>query len=211
MIHCIGDSHITLFTGQDVIPPVYPEPSHDLLPEFQTYRLGAVLAYNLKETGHTSHGREKLLSALSTIAAGSKVLLVFGEVDIRTQLIKQAKQQKKSIHWVVVRCVSRYFDVVQEVANDYQAMVWATPPQSMAEYSSHKFPTIGTGQERNAVARLFNKKLERLCIEADIPFISVFDDVVSPENVSDMDYFFDSAHLSQKALPFALEALADYL
>lgn len=210
-IHCIGDSHITLFTGQDIIPPVYPGISDDTLASFQTYRLGAVLAYNLREGGHTSQGREKLLSVLSTIATGSKVMLVFGEIDVRTQLIKQAKLQKKSINWVVKRCVARYFHVIAEVGTDYQVLVWATPPQSMTTHSSNKFPTVGTGQERNAVARLFNAELKRLCDEYLVPFVSIFDAIVNADNETDMGYLFDTAHLSQKALPFALEALQEYL
>lgn len=211
MIHVVGDSHCSLFSGQDNVVPQYPERSDDKLSQFRTYRLGAVLAFNLLEYGHTSQGRERLEQCLAEIPMHETIMLIFGEIDVRTQLIKQARLQKKSQQMVVLKCVERYFTVIHELAQTRPILVWNAPPQSMSTFSSNKFPTVGTGQERNKVARLFNRMLAERCEKHKIPFISIFDHVVDADNVSNMGMFMDSAHLSQKALPFALKALESYL
>ncbi len=46
-VYCLGDSHVSFFSGTDRIQPVWPERSVDALPVFRTFHLGPVLAYNL--------------------------------------------------------------------------------------------------------------------------------------------------------------------
>ena len=43
MIHCIGDSHSCIFSGNG-IQPVWPYPSRDILPYFRSYRIGPATA-----------------------------------------------------------------------------------------------------------------------------------------------------------------------
>src|SRR5688572_14786627 len=104
--HVIGDSHVSLFSGKDQIVPTWNEPHEDLLPQFRTYRLGAMLAYNLATERH--EGRDKLFACIKTLPKNSKVLLCFGEIDCRAHLVKQARAQEKTLDDVARECAGRY-------------------------------------------------------------------------------------------------------
>lgn len=207
-IHAIGDSHVMLFTGQDVLPPVYPEKSDDKLKEFKTYRLGPVLAYNLAEAGHPS--REKLFFVVGKVPKQSKVMLCFGEIDCRAHVVKQAQLQSISILKAAAKVAERYFEVVKEVAALRETIVWCPTPQSASTHSSNKFPTVGTNEERNQATYYFIATLNALASREGIATADIYFKLVN-RWVSDERYFFDSAHLSQKALPLALAALAPYM
>lgn len=218
-IYCIGDSHVDFFSGQDEIQPLWPKPSNDLLPYFKTFRLGAVLAYNLCEYGAGLKGREALFllldrripAAYREIPPGSKVLLCFGEIDCRAHLLKQAELQKKPIESVVEECVKRYFGVIMEIQQlGYEVMVWNAVPSSRYDSIPNKeFPAHGTSLKRNQVTKLFNDYLSDRCCSGDAAFITIFDDLVDEQGLTRMEYYFDYVHLSQKAMPLALSKLTE--
>ncbi|MDQ7025246.1 MAG: SGNH/GDSL hydrolase family protein [Anaerolineae bacterium] len=191
------------------MPPAWTQRSDDRLPFFKTFRLGPVLAYNLCQSGTSTLGREKLFEVLEQVVPlGSRVLLVFGEIDCRAHLIRQSQQQNKPIEAIVKHCVDRYFSVALEIRDlGYQVMIWNAPPTTMTDISSEVFPTVGSPQERNHVTRLFNQVLDKHCIANDIPFISIFDQIVDEDNQTDMSYLMDIVHLSQRAMPLAIEEL----
>ena len=47
MIHCIGDSHSSVFSGEEKMQDVWPERSNDTIDFFRSYRIGPATAYNL--------------------------------------------------------------------------------------------------------------------------------------------------------------------
>tara|TARA_B110000196_G_scaffold204442_1_gene175170 strand:- start:706 stop:1032 length:327 start_codon:yes stop_codon:yes gene_type:complete len=61
--------------------------------------------------------------------------------------------------------------------------------------------------ERNAAARLFNQGLAARCRENEIHFLSTFDALVDAEGITSTWCYFDTIHLSQRAIPMALNAL----
>lgn len=207
--HVIGDSHVSLFSGRDAIVPVWNEPHEDLLPQFKTYRLGAMLAYNLATERH--EGREKLFACIKTLPKNSKVLLCFGEIDCRAHIVKQANLQARRIGDIAGEVAERYFLAIQEASKLAKVAVWGATPQSAAEHSSNKFPTVGSMTERNIATWHFNLRLAQLCDDVAIPFYQIFGHIVDENMQSDEEYFLDSAHMNQKALPFALEELAPFV
>jgi len=56
VIHCLGDSHVCFFSGQDRIFQA-GLPAKNILPFFRAWHLGPALAYNLVKPGSTSGGR----------------------------------------------------------------------------------------------------------------------------------------------------------
>lgn len=208
-LHVIGDSHVSLFSGKDEVIPNYPTEHEDLLPQFKTYRLGAFLAYSLIAEGH--EGRTKLFSLVDSLPKRAKVLLVFGEIDCRAHIVKQARAQDRDIRDVAETVAERYFSVIQEVATLRKVIVWGAIPQSSAAHSSNKFPTVGNQRERNEAAFWFDNTLRKLCEDAGIPFASIFNELVDSEFISRESFFYDTAHLDQRALPLAIEALSPYL
>jgi len=216
-IYCIGDSHVSFFSGEDNTQPLWPKPSQDRLPFFKSFRLGAILAYNLVEYNTQMKGREILFTLLDrgipvperSIPPESNVLLCFGEIDCRAHLLKQAEQQKRPVESVVEECANRYFSVAQEVKRlGYDVFLWNVIPSTRFEFVGNKeFPTYGACLERNYVTRLFNDNLDAACATNDITFVSIFDQLLALDGLTNMDFYRDKVHLSQKAMPLALNAL----
>lgn len=207
IIHCIGDSHVDFFSGQDTVQRGWPIPSNDMIPFFKTYCIGPVLAYNLCKEKARTKGREILFFILETIPHGSSILLCFGEIDCRAHLLKQCANQQRDLESIVRECTNRYFGVIQEIkAMGYRPIVWNVIPSTMrTDLYSSGFPVSGTCLERNQVAMLFNQCLRILCGLAEILFISIFDKLVDESGLTRTDYYRkDGQHLSQKAMPLAL-------
>ncbi len=208
-IHCIGDSHASFFSGTDAIQPVWPELGKNYIPLFKAYRLGPVTAYNLCKTGTKSGGREKLFEVLKTIETNSTVLLSFGEIDCRVHLLKQSREHDRPLADVVNECVDRYFGVVQEVKSlGYQVLVWAAIPSTIAgKIAEPDYVAYGTCAERNEVTKLFNNRLTQLAEAQKIPVISVFNELVLPNGLTNFAYYSDEVHLSQKAMPLVVRKI----
>lgn len=210
IIHCIGDSHASFFSGQDGIKPLWPAHGEDRIPVFLSYRLGPILAYNLPKLGTSTQGREKLFTLLiNEIPVGSNVLLVFGEIDCRTYLAKRALLLDEPSQKVVFECAYRYFSVIREMQKlGYEILVWNVIPSTRHDLSQDgRYPTYGTCQERNGLTALFNHHLQKMASTNSIPFISIYGHLVDPDGLTNMSFYRDSIHLSQKAMPFALEAI----
>jgi len=216
-IYCIGDSHINFFSGQNKAQSLWPKPSNDILPYFRTFRLGAILAYNLCEYGTRKKGRELLFALLDrdiplqsrVIPPEHKVLLCFGEIDCRAHLLKQSELKKKDLSTVVKECAERYFSVILEIDKlGYEVFVWNVIPSSKYDHIPNKeFPTFGTCLERNRATLLFNDSLSSLCSSSNVQFISIFGHLVDKKGLTRMEYYYDHVHLSQKAMPLALDRI----
>jgi len=210
IIHCIGDSHASFFSGTDEIQPIWPEKSKDYIPMLKSYRLGPVLAYNLCKLGTTMGGREKLLSILKELQPQSRVMFIFGEIDIRVHLLKQSEARKADIDLIVKECVDRYFYVVMEVKNmGFVMSVFAPMASTLAgSIVEDDYAAYGTCEERNKITKIFNSYLEELCAKENIPVVSLFDYLVDENNLTRTRYYSDRIHLSQIAMPVAVKEIA---
>jgi len=209
VIHCIGDSHVSVFTGKDTISDGYPCPN-DSIPYFRTYRLGPYLAYNIGNENHEGH--RKMLGILRGIPVGSHVLLSFGEIDCRRHAVRQAEIQKRDLSEIVTECAEVYFKAVLKVKSmGYTTMVWAAVPT--CNFDNKKFVDgdswgyYGTYVERNKATSLFNTTLKKLCKNNSIPFISIEDHLINSDYRSVEDYFMDSCHLSSKCIPLIISKI----
>ena len=134
MIHCIGDSHTSFFSGSNRIQPIWPKESNNKIPLFRTYHIGPTLAYNLCNSGTHTNGREKLFKIIEGINKNDFVLLSFGEIDCRVHIAKQAYLQNKSIDDIIKECVKRYFSVILKIKDfGYKIILWGVIPTSPSE------------------------------------------------------------------------------
>ncbi|MBW8782090.1 MAG: hypothetical protein JF599_09405 [Verrucomicrobia bacterium] len=212
VVYCIGDSHVCFFSGQDKIQPDWPNASDDRLPWFKTYRTGSSLAYNLPKTGTRTRGRECLLEVLDTqVPPGARVLLSFGEIDCRAHLIKQAQLKGRPIETVVELCLDEYFKAVREIVDrGFTVIVYNVVPSRVSSPGSEpkdedNFVAAGTWRERNRAAMLFNEGARRRCAECGARFLENFPRLIDARGKSIRWYFWDSIHLSQRAMPATLE------
>ena len=207
MIHCIGDSHSSIFSGNEEIQPVWPQRSNDGLPFFRTYRIGPATAYQIKTKVATI---DNIIND-NQIKGDDKILFCFGEVDCRAHLKKQMDAQQKSMVDIVKECVDRYFETVLSYI-DKNIMVWG-PIASWEPSRRYNGPSFGTCEERNKITGEFNKQLKELCDENNITFITIFDDMVSDSGLTD-PFFLDDwdgchMHLSQRSMDVILKKFKD--
>jgi len=206
LIHCIGDSHASFFSGRNSLEPIWPLQARDIIPSFKSYRLGAVLAYNLCEPETSTHGKEKLAELTNQLPKNSSIMLCFGEIDCRVHLVKQSIEQNRNIGDVVNECVDRYFSVIRDMKTRFNMMVWAVVPSTISEtVTDLRYPHFGTNLERNQATKLFNERLEELCKKEKIAFISIFNELIKPNGSTNNSFFIDNAHLSQKAMPLVIK------
>lgn len=206
VIHCIGDSHVDVFSGRNIIQPEWPIPSNNRIPLFKTYRLGAVLAYNISRKRHPSY--LKLKQLLKSIPKRSVIMIVAGEIDCRAHIVKQSHQTNKSIRSVAEDCVNSYFPLLLELKNDgYQVIGWGPVSTTPYTVEDKNYPTVGTFSERNLATSSFNKRLQELCIEHNIPYISIYSDLYKKGKVQ-KKFYIDLIHLSTKSLPLYYKQLA---
>ncbi|WP_269540872.1 hypothetical protein [Cerasicoccus fimbriatus] len=214
IIHCIGDSHVAFFSGSN---STWIENGEDRAWEcFRAYHLGPVLAYNLPSTNTTTKGREKLFYLLDNhITPGSWVMTVFGEIDCRAHLLKQAEKKQLPIEDVTAACVQRYFSVVQEIeSRDYHVIVYNSIP-SLPLHGDEQtgqancYPVYRSQAERNEAVQAFNFQMCELCSEHGIKFLNTYDKIVDATGRPNGDLYCDEIHLGQKAMPFTFDALKE--
>lgn len=204
MIHCIGDSHASVFSNEEVMQPVWPMRSNDKSKYFRSYRIGPATAYQLENKISTIMDIIK-----NVVKKDDKILFCFGEVDIRAHLIKQSIEQQKDIERIVDECVNRYTNTILYFKNlGYNVMVWG-PIASWCNSKPYGGPSYGTNLERNNVTRLFNENVKNFCDKNDIDFITVFYDMLlengetNPDSLDDWDGAH--IHLSQRMFPIIME------
>lgn len=212
--YCIGDSHVCFFAGNDEyiirntgngVHRVHSEND-----QYEVYHIGPSLAYNLCVPNATNRGREKLFFLLDNrIPAESKVLMCFGEIDCRYQILKYAEALNKSVDKTIDDCVRRYVGVIRGVrARGFDVCVWGvipSVPDSVIE--DEMYPRRGTCAERNIITRQFNHKLEDVLEDESIKFASVFDLLIDGDRTKQEFYLDDRVHLSQKIMPVATQMI----
>jgi len=213
-IHCIGDSHVSFFSGTDTIQPCWPERSRDRLPWFLTFHVGPALAFNLSRENTSTRGREHLFEVLDhAVPAGGRVLLCFGEIDCRAHVLKQAARRQTPMERIVADCLDSYFQAVREViGRGFEVIVYNAVPTRLSTPRKPRrdddFVAIGSWQERNAAVRCFNAGAKERCRETGARFLETYPELVDADGRTVEWYFHDAIHLSQRAMPVTLHALA---
>jgi hypothetical protein len=206
MIHCIGDSHVSVFSGCDGLTPVWPAPGVQNLRGVRAYRLGPVLAHSVATPGHAA--RRRLLRVLRDVARGKRVLLVFGEIDCRCHVVKQARRRGRAIRAVAREVARRYVDFAAGLKRrGLEVGVFAATPTPARRIENGEFTTVGSVRERTQATLAFNGQVRELCEGRGIAFYSVYDEVVDGRGQQDRRFFRDDIHLSQAAVPLIMREL----
>jgi hypothetical protein len=205
-IYCIGDSHVNVFSGHDVMQKEWPAKHTDLIPLLSSYRLGAHLAYSLHKKD--SEARKKLFSSIKKIPKGSYILLCYGEIDCRVHLLKQSIKQNIKLKLVVDDCVDKYFSVIKEVDKlGYRVLVWGVIPSTKFKIEYQEFPTYGTNFQRNKVTGLFNERLKMNCDRYQMPFLDITNFLLNADGTTNMNMYSDPIHISSKTIPYILSEI----
>jgi hypothetical protein len=204
-IHCIGDSHVSVFSGVDKVSNGLPNPRDSFLP-FRSYRLGSRLAYSIGCHGHPA--RRELFNLIHKLPPEDPVLLSYGEIDCRAHVVRQSIRRNIPIEQVVQDIVMKYFSAAKKIA-EMNRPVFIFCPVSTSNIkdeseSVRRYPFIGDPVDRNRAVLLFTEHAKNE-IFSGCTIISVARKILSERFRSKEEYFFDNIHLSQKALPMILE------
>jgi hypothetical protein len=220
IIYCIGDSHVSFFSGLDQIQPLWPTNSEDKLDYFKTFRLGAVLANSLSRYGSAMKGRELLFVLLDRripvqelwpIPPKSKVLFCFGEIDCRFHIIKQAEIQAVSIESIATETANKYSQVLKELQElGYEILVWNVIPPTNPATQNPEYPHYGNYSQRIIATEAFNEQLKRDAEANNFMFIDIYNNLIDKDRKANMEFYMDQVHLSQKAMPYVINELKDF-
>jgi len=151
MNYVIGDSHVSIFSGQDGLN------LPDLLPNFRTHNISARLAYNFGKNDHpVTIAVDK---ALKDIPVGSPVIFSFGEIDCRCHVWKHVAG---NLDAVVDDIASRYTKRLgQYMAKGFD--VYALLPHAIKYKPDGDIESAaGTWAQITAASKLFNgRRLRR--------------------------------------------------
>ena len=213
MIYCFGNSHVAIFSGSDEMVPIWPLLSHDLLPWFRTYRIGAVTAYQAYKHLDTIN---KIISITGVNKQEDYILLVFGEVDIRAHIVEQSLKQGKDLSVIISEVVERYCRALSQLKTDgFKVTVFGCIAGFILQEGGLPipWPHSGTLEERNWATRIFNKRLNEYCDVHNIPFVSVFEEMLEKDGITTKIKYLDlngaGCHANTKLLPLILWKFRD--
>lgn len=191
MNYVIGDSHVSIFSGQDGL--YLP----DLLPHFRTYNVSARLAYNFGKKDHPV--TVAVDKAMKDIPVGSPVIFSFGEIDCRCHVWKHVASS--NLDAVVDEIVSRYTKGLErQMSRGFN--VYALLPHAIKYKIAEDIESaVGTWAQITEASKIFNEKMKKW---NENQCISLFDWTYNYEIYLRPEYYLDDTHLNQKCLPYIL-------
>ena len=213
MFHVIGDSNTAVFTGTNQIQPKWPSENGkvnnlDKIKFIKTYRINAGTAYNSK---YKAIPMINNIIKNNIIKNNDTIIFCFGEVDCRAHLIKQFKIQNKKVGEIIYDCVNRLLETIMYFKNKGFNVVAYGPVASFKDENSNKIPVnrwYGNEKLRNKVTDYFNCVYKILCKKNNIPFFTIFYNLIQKDLKSKDEYHLDDfMHYSNKVIPFILEEM----
>ena len=212
-IEVFGNSHAAMFPGAPPCGNKVKKQRHrpygrgytDLNKQypFRAWFLGPALAYNFYE-----HHLPKVYSFVKEFPQvfnekDMMLLMVFGEIDCRVHLPKHVSKQR-TIENVVEECVTRYHKSILDLKNKGFNVAVAGAQPSLSDESilrkmtekERRYNISGTTKIRNQVCKQWDLFHNHLCNQRDIPFVSIYNDLVDSQGFTKEDLFSDCIHLN---------------
>jgi hypothetical protein len=212
-----GDSHAVIWEGSNVLQ----RRRDSLFKDVSVFHLGPALAFNLLNKEGTQLGKwgEQIFSHVAqALQQGNQIaglMLCFGEIDIRTQVIKRAIAMQSSIEASVQTLADR-MDVFSAMLYEkfgLPVLLWEPVPTSSSKNFTFNpnFPTVGTEVERNYATQCLAHLLRQLSADRRdagqrIYSFGVFDELTQFYETK-TQFFEDGCHLNLDGLEVAIRSL----
>lgn len=219
--YVIGDSHVSAFSGNEGLK--FVPIGHDIntccrlndMP-FTAFHLGPCLAYNTNKYNTTNRFREKLDYLLeSVIEPGSKIIFIMGWIDLSAHVFKEAAKQNKDHRDVIDVIISNYAQMMTEIKDRGFKVICSGPIAALAETAMQDKDTYGangTEVQRNRATGYFTDKLRDYCNIRDIPFMTLFNELVTQDWTTKLEYICDDGcHLGNKAFPLICQKYSEII
>jgi hypothetical protein len=211
--YAFGNSHVSIFSGTDLLTPIWPTIcTHDRLPWFRTFRIGPATAFQAEKHLTTIY---TIIEQIGFDQANDTCLFVFGEVDIRAHVFAQAEKQSKPIFDIVQDVVRHYFNAIKDAKDrGFKVAVFGCLAGFKLKPGAVQppWPFVGSCVERNEATKMFNDLIQDNCSCEDIPFISVFEEMLLPNGETKVCYLDTNGagcHATTKLLPLILWKFRD--
>lgn len=211
-----GDSHSVIWEGNDVLK----RSVQSKFPNVQVFHLGPALAFNLineENDGLGKWGNDILCIMENKKPAATSIMLCFGEIDIRTQVIRRAADSHSSIQFAVREVVSRLNSFAEKLFNITKVpiLLWEPVATSGTKNFTYnpEFPAIGSEIERNYATVIFSKISRELCRKSRAKGIPVYSFGIATKlmNIYETkpEFFEDGCHLNTNGLSIGIESLKE--
>jgi hypothetical protein len=192
MIFVFGNSHAHVFTNTHPATSGLGNQNDD----FTSVSLGPTIAYNFYE--HHYLTMLNWINGLNINQEKDYIVLAIGEVDCRWHLPYQASIQNKTNEEIVTECIDRYFRVYLDLKErGYNIIGWGGHPSTTSGHNSDpNNPIFGDCLTRNKISLYWNNLLEKKCIDNEIPFVSIINDLIDENGLTKMNFFDDYCHLN---------------
>lgn len=209
-----GDSHSKIWGGQTF----GDLRNHSAFPRVKVHQLGAALAYNLMDGANQSLGKwgTQVFEIIDTelahgIANPGFILLCFGEIDVRTQIVSRAILNNTTLDESAAVVAQRILKFSELLYQKFQipVLIWEPTPTIRLFYNPD-LPASGTDLERNYATRNMGQFLRNGAAKLQEKY-RIFSfgayDALSFALHTHKEYFEDGCHLNFAGLKLALAEL----
>lgn len=192
--YALGDSHAWVFTGARCHPGFFHagRAVRSVDGRFKVNRLGPWLAWNTARPENL----DIILREVKTVPTTTKIILSFGEIDCRCQVIPRTEEGGWSIHDVCVDVALRYLHAVRKITElGYKVYLWNAPPQTGGPCYNKDYPIRGTYEQTRHAIECFNEYLAEWAPSAGATFVSIYDRLVHGTRTN-TSLFLDHIHLN---------------
>jgi lysophospholipase L1-like esterase len=164
IVHVVGDSHTQVFRH---------------VPFFVIHYLGAATAHNLIKEKNTTGSREKIFKLLGRIKKRDIILLSFGEIDCRSQIYKQSKNQNRPITDLINKTIENYELAITQLKKIHPNLnIYSIAP---AEKKGDPYNKSIPADIQAKIKSEFNKKLEQMCRRNKLFFVNIYPDTINKQ------------------------------
>ena len=178
------------------------------VPNKEVFHLGAALAFNLiniKNNGPLKWGKQVFpILEKNQPSKDCAIMLCFGEIDIRTQVIKRARLNHSDIEHEANKIANKLISFAKMLYENFGLITFIWEP--VATMSSHfnsfnaSFPAVGSEQERNYATRVVSTELRKKSNELLKLGFQIYSfgicEKLSPNYLTDRTFYEDGVHLT---------------
>jgi hypothetical protein len=202
VVYIIGDSHTGFWTGR---PLSERRPFLHGINVVQSrggfckaFHLGPCLAYSANKRGSTFKCLEKIEFLLSsgTIPPQALIMICLGEIDLRVHVCNVPKQERLQR---IKNSVNSLIELISSLKSLGYRPIGCGPIASQKDTwkLNQEFPRNGTEVERNFATKMFNELYRNECEAREVPFFTLFEEMVDENFRTKGEYIIDQCHLHE--------------
>lgn len=182
---------------------MWPECGPSYIPEIIVQRAGPFLAYSLSQPRHKA--RRVLRSIARQFGSDDGVVLSYGEIDCRWQVVHQAKLQRRTIRTIAKELAALYVPAARKLIKQ-ERLAFADAGPAQLDHVQVLGGFRGTLEQRREAILTFNDALKCEARKVGCPVLAIHDQLCV-NGLPERAWFMDSVHLGRQAAPLMVDEL----